>query len=56
MRTPVALVLQLSSETQEIEPAINGALAPRLDGRQGKIRLLPGQMTSLKSDVVHLSA
>ena len=50
--TPVAPALQLSSEANAIVAAINGALAPRLDGIQGQMGLLAGQMTSLKSDVV----
>ena len=36
--------------------AINGALALRLDGIQGQMGMLAGHMTSLKSDVVQLSA
>ena len=36
--------------------AINGALAPRLDGLQGQVGMLAGQMTSLKSEVVQLGA
>ena len=35
--TPVAPVLQLSSEAYAIVAAINGALAPRLDGIQGDV-------------------
>ena len=54
--TPVAPVLQLSSEANAIMAAINAALAPRLDGIQGQMGMLAGQMTSLKSDVVQLSA
>ena len=36
--------------------AINGDLAPRLDGIQGQMGMLAGQMTSWKTDVVQLSA
>ena len=54
--TPVAPGLQLSSEANAIVTAINGALAPRLDGIQGQMEMLAGQMTSLKSDVVQLGA
>ena len=44
---------QLSSEANAIVAAINGALAPRLDGLQGQVGMLAG---SLKTDVVQLSA
>ena len=54
--TPVAHGLQLSSEENAIVAAINGALAPRLDGIEGQMGMLAGQLTSLKSDVVQLSA
>ena len=56
--TPVTSGLQLSSEASAIVAAINGALAPRLDGIQGQMGMLAGQMTmtSLKSDVVQLSS
>ena len=54
--TPVAPGLQLSSEANAIVAAISGALAPRLDGTQEQMGMLAGQMTSLKSDVVRLSA
>ena len=47
--TPVAPapVLQLSSEANAIVAAINGALAPRLDGIQGQMEMLAGQVTQL---------
>ena len=35
--------------------AINGDLAPRLDGIQGQMVMLVGQMTNLKTDVVQIS-
>ena len=53
---PVAPGLQLSSEANAIVAAIGGALAPRLDGIQGQMGMVAGQMTSPKSDVVPLSA
>ena len=48
--------LQLSSEANAVVAAINGALAPGLDGIQGQMGMLAGEMTSPKSDVVQLSA
>ena len=54
--TPVAAPLQLSSEANAIVAAINGALAPRLDGIHGQMEMLAGQVSSLKTDVVQLSA
>ena len=57
--TPVASVLQLSFEANAIVAAINGGLTPRLDGIQEpreQMGMLAGQMTSLKSDVVQMSA
>ena len=51
-----APVLQLSSEANAIVAAINGALAPRLDGIQGQMEMLAGQVASLKSEVVQLGA
>ena len=42
--TPVAPGLQLSSEANAIVAAINGALALRLDGIQGQMEMLAGQM------------
>ena len=54
--TLVVPPLQLSSEANAIVAAINGALAPQLDGIQGQMEMLAGQMTSLKSDAVQLSA
>ena len=41
--SPVASGLQLSSEAIAIVAAINGALAPRLDGTQGQKGMLAGQ-------------
>ena len=54
--TPVAPGSQLSSEANAIVAAINGSLAPRLDGIQGQMGMVATQMTRLKSDVVQLSA
>ena len=54
--TPVAPGLQQSSEANAVVAAINGALAPRLGGIQGPMGMLAGQMTSLKCNVVQLSA
>ena len=54
--TPVAPALELSSEAPAIVAAISGAVAPRLDGIQGQMEMLAGQMTSLKSVVVQLGA
>ena len=54
--TPAAHVMQLSSEASATVAAINGASAPRLDGIQGQMGLLAGQMTSLKSEVAQLGA
>ena len=41
--TPVAPGLEPSSEAKTIGAAINGALAPRLDGIQGQMEMLAGQ-------------
>ena len=54
--TLVASPLQLSSEANAIVAAINGTLATRLDGLQVQMGMLAGQMTSLKTDVVQMSA
>ena len=54
--TPVAPPLRVSSEANAIVAAIDGALAPRLDGIQGQMEMLAGQRTSLKSEVVQLGA
>ena len=54
--TPAAPGLQLSSEANAIVTAISGALAPRLDGIQGQMGMLAGQLMSLKSEVVQLGA
>ena len=48
--------MQLSVEAGSIVTAINGALASRLDGIQGQMGMLAEQMTSLKTEVVQLSA
>ena len=41
--------IQLSSEANEVVAAIDGgALAPRLDGIQGQMKMLAGQMTSFE--------
>ena len=53
--TSVAAPLQLSLEANAIVAAVNGALALRLDGIQGLMGMLAGQMSSLKTDVVQLS-
>ena len=50
--TPVCCGVQLPSEANAIVAAVNGALAPRLDGIKGQTVMLAGQMTSLGSDVV----
>ena len=49
----VSTGMQLSAEAGSSVAAINGTLPPRLDGIQ---RMLAGQMTSLKSEVVQLGA
>ena len=52
--TPVAPGSQPSSGAIAFVAAINGALAPRLDGIQGQMGMMAAQMTSLKSDVVEV--
>ena len=52
--TPVALVMQLSTKASASVAAINGALVPRLDGIQGQMGMLAGQVQSLKTKFVQL--
>ena len=40
---PAAPAMQLSAEASAFVAAINGALAPRLDGIQGPMRMLVGK-------------
>ena len=48
--------MQLSAEAGSVVATINGALALSLDGIQGQMEMLAGQMTSLKSEVMQLGA
>ena len=48
--------IQLSAEAGVRCIAIQGALAPRFDGRQGQMEMLAGQMTSLQTELGQLSA
>ena len=54
--TAMTPVLQLSAEANAIVAAIHGALAQRLEGSQGRMGMLGGQMTSLKAEVNQLGA